>query len=44
MFYDFLWSDPDPVPDPNPAKRFGSERIRIRNTANQLSILEEENP
>ena len=27
MFYNFLWSDPDP------AKRFGSDRIRLRNTA-----------
>ena len=28
MFYDFLWSDPEP----DPTKRVGSDRIRIHNT------------
>ena len=31
MFYDVLGSDPDPT------KRFGSDRIRIRNTGDDLN-------
>ena len=28
MFCDFIWSDPEP--DPDPIRRFGSKRIRIQ--------------
>ena len=36
MFYDLLGSDTDP----DPTKRFGSERIRILNTGYRYPVLQ----